>query len=121
MKRALKWLLAALWSVVGGSVLSFGQMFQLSDPTTPPNPASGHASIQHLNATVDPRFGALNLQVDVPLPPGRQLNIPFAITYNSNSVFLMRAIGDFDTGSNVVLGWVPNNQYLGTGGGGVRG
>jgi RHS repeat-associated protein len=52
-------------------------------------PGTGRDYIHELTETIDPATGALNLNISVPMPPGRKLTLPFAFTYNSNSAWHM--------------------------------
>jgi len=76
-----------------------------------PIPGSGHDYIHMLNETVDPASGSVSLRMQVPVPPGRGLNLPFAFTYDSNEVHFMKGTGVPGYG-----GWSTRGGYLASGG-----
>jgi RHS repeat-associated protein len=53
----------------------------------------GHDYIKMLNETVNPANGSVSLHVDVPVPPGRRLTLPFSFNYNSSAVFTPQGDG----------------------------
>ncbi len=63
------------------------QQYPLGDDIARPIPGSGHEYIHALAETVSPANGTVNLKLDIPVPKGRGLSMPFALTYNSGSVF----------------------------------
>jgi hypothetical protein len=63
-----------------------GQILRLSNTTTTPAPGSGHDYIQALSDTVNPANGSVSLRIQVPLPAGRGLSLPFYIAYDSNGI-----------------------------------
>jgi len=112
---------------LSGSICG-AQIVAPSDTVASPIPGVGHDYIKMLSETVNPENGAVNLNIAIPTPPGRQLNFPFSIQYNSNqTLFLAPAyilpygvawfsgIAEFDSGA-----WsysVPNlsrRPYLST-------
>ena len=66
---------------------SYAQTVNLGDDVSRPIPGAGHDYIKGLNETVSPANGSLSIKIDLPLPKGRGLTLPFAITYNSGEVF----------------------------------
>jgi YD repeat-containing protein len=62
------------------------QMPQVTLATHTPSPGSGHDYIHELNETVDPSSGSVTIKINVPVPAGRQLSVPFYIMYNSGQV-----------------------------------
>jgi RHS repeat-associated protein len=62
------------------------QIGNLDDTNTPPIPGIGHDFIKMLGETVNPANGSVSLHIDLPMPKGRGLDIPLAITYSSNGV-----------------------------------
>jgi YD repeat-containing protein len=84
-----------------------------SDTIASPVPGVGHDYIKMLAETVNPENGAVNLNISIPTPPGRQLNFPFSIQYNSNQALFLtpsfqnlnfglqwfNGIGEFDQGA----------------------
>jgi len=51
----------------------------------PPIPGAGHNYVQFLNETVNPATGSVSIRVGAPIPPGRGISLPFAVSYDSNS------------------------------------
>lgn len=62
------------------------QLISLDNTTAPPTPGVGHDYIKSFSETVNPANGSLSVRIDLPLPNGRNLRVPFAFTYNSSSV-----------------------------------
>lgn len=62
------------------------QMTAVTNSTSAPIPGAGHDYIKMLSETVDPANGSLSLRLQVPVPPGRALTIPFSFSYDSNGV-----------------------------------
>jgi RHS repeat-associated protein len=62
------------------------QIGNVDDTNTPPIPGIGHDFIKMLGETVNPANGSVSLRIDLPMPKGRGLDIPLAITYSSNGV-----------------------------------
>jgi hypothetical protein len=101
--------------VLAGQAL--GQIMNLDETTMPPVPGAGHNYIKMFGETVNPATGSVSLRIDIPMPKGRGLDIPFAILYSSSGV--QHVIGNTnggggwgsDTGYNNGSGWsvtVPN-------------
>ena len=65
------------------------QIIAPSDTVASPIPGVGHDYIKMLSETVNPENGAVNLSIAIPTPPGRQLNFPFSIQYNSNQTLFL--------------------------------
>jgi hypothetical protein len=62
---------------------------QVSSPAVAaqaPIPGSGHHYIGIGAETVNPADGSLSFQLPIQPPPGRQLSMPFAISYSGSSV-----------------------------------
>jgi RHS repeat-associated protein len=62
------------------------QIKKIGDDTSTPIPAAGHDYIKMLSETVNPSNGSVSLRIDVPVPQGRGLTIPFSFAYDSNGV-----------------------------------
>ena len=60
------------------------QVTNVSDMEATPIPGAGHNYTGMLNETVDPANGSLSVRINVPVPTGRQLTVPFAFAYDSN-------------------------------------
>ena len=73
------------------TVLSAGaQVTNITDQTSTPAPGVGHNYIQVLNETVNLANGSLSLRIDVPVPPGRKLTLPFSFAYDSNGLSVIQ-------------------------------
>src|SRR5437016_4335467 len=68
------------------TVGSQAQLIAVTNSTSTPIPGSGHDYIRMFSETVDPANGTLNFVLQVPIPPGRGLSVPFSFVYNSNGV-----------------------------------
>ncbi len=66
---------------------AWAQFPDANGPRAVPRPDLGHDYIHLLDETVSPANGSVNLKIDIPLPPGRGIMLPFSISYNSGSVF----------------------------------
>lgn len=88
-RRSMKelWFLIAMTACILPGTLSQAQMVNLGDDLSRPVPGAGHDYIHMLNETVDPASGNLSFKIDLPVPKGRGLTIPLAITYNSGEVY----------------------------------
>lgn len=63
--------------------MAWAQEANFTDVTSTPVPGAGHDYIKGLNESVNPGNGSLSIHINIPLPAGRQLNIPFSINYDS--------------------------------------
>lgn len=72
---------AFLHSFVAGA-----QRIPLGDDVAHPVPGAGHNYIHALSETVNPANGTVSLNIALPVPKGRGLSLPLAITYNSGEV-----------------------------------
>ena len=63
------------------------QTIALGDDVSRPIPGAGHDYIKGLSETVMPSNGSLHITIDLPVPKGRGLTLPFAITYDSGEVY----------------------------------
>src|SRR5690349_12397332 len=68
--------------------LSFGsvcraQITGVNDQTATPTAGVGHNYIHMLNETVNPANGAVSVRIQVPMPKGRGLTVPFGFAYDS--------------------------------------
>jgi RHS repeat-associated protein len=70
--------------VLSVSSLSCGQIMSVTADQAPPIPHAGHDFIQAMNETVSPATGAVDIHIDVDVPPGREIDVPFAFGYDSN-------------------------------------
>jgi RHS repeat-associated protein len=89
---------------------TLAQVMNVDDLTATPVVGVGHDYIHLLDETVNPANGSVNLSIKVPMPKGRVLAIPFAITYNSNGENQLYNYG------NENYGWLTNQSYLAQGG-----
>ncbi len=66
--------------------IGVAQLLNVADDTSTPVPDAGHDYIHMLSETVNPANGAVSIRIQLPTPPGRGINVPFAITYDSGKV-----------------------------------
>ena len=83
-RRASSSILIAAYGLV--CALSHAQTVNLGDDVARPIPGAGHDYVKGLSETVNPTNGNLTIKIDLPVPKGRGLTLPFAITYNSGEV-----------------------------------
>ena len=108
-RRLALLLVTTLLTALGSNPVS-AQITSVTDTTSTPSPGIGHDYLQFLNETVNPANGSLSLRIQVPVPPGRKLTIPFAFAYDSNGVhhFVFDSVGG--------LTWLSNQSFISQGG-----
>jgi RHS repeat-associated protein len=82
-RRALRILLVLSILLFLNSPLR-AQITSVSNSTSTPTQGVGHDYIKLLNETVNPANGSVSLRIQVPIPPGRRLTVPFSFNYDSN-------------------------------------
>ena len=92
--------------------LLFGQITSMSNDTSVPTPGLGHDYIKLLSETVNPANGAVSLRIQIPMPPGRGLSVPFSFSYDSNGAIFLTTAG---VAAGTVK-WTTNWGYLSQGG-----
>lgn len=65
------------------------QMTAVNYANATPRFNAGHDYIQMLDETVNPANGQLSIRIQIPTPPGRGLNVPLSINYDSASVYTL--------------------------------
>ncbi|MGC2272701.1 MAG: hypothetical protein WA539_12025, partial [Candidatus Sulfotelmatobacter sp.] len=55
-----------------------------------PIPGVGHDYIHMVNETVNPADGNVSVDINIPLPAGRGLSVPFSIVYSSSNFGVMQ-------------------------------
>jgi len=116
--RTLSLLLVSTWLQALVVVSAWAQITNVTDTTSTPIPGVGHDYIKFVDETVNPANGSLSLRIQVPVPPGRKLTIPFAFAYDSNGVrhFVSNGIGGVNWLSNPGLfsqgGWAYSLPLL---------
>src|SRR2546422_232808 len=65
-----------------------GQVADITGATSTPSPGVGHDYLHLLDETVDPANGGVSVRMNIPVPPGRGLTLPFSFNYDSNSMGL---------------------------------
>jgi len=60
------------------------QIRNVTDDTSTPIPGAGHDYIHLLTETVDPANGSVSVSIQIPIPSGRNLSLPFSIDYDSD-------------------------------------
>jgi YD repeat-containing protein len=107
--RRVPYLNAASVSIVLAATVvpvipSCAQTVNLGDDVSRPIPGVGHDYVKGLNETVNPANGSLNVKIDLPVPKGRGLTLPFAVTYNSGELFhyvsVILGMGEMDSIKN---------------------
>jgi len=93
--------------LMGPGFSAFGQITTVTADQAPPVQGAGHDYIRLMNETVSPAAGAVNIQIDALVPNGREIGVPFAFAYDSNSA------RHFVDGSPVIH---DNGGYLAQGG-----
>src|ERR1051325_106573 len=83
------------------------QITNVTADQAPPKPGVGHDYIGLLNETVNPVIGSVSIKISAPTPAGREIRLPFAFSYDSNSA--NHLLGPS-------LGWTDNLGYLARGG-----
>lgn len=107
MRRCL---LGSLIVTILSIATASGQIINVTNATATPVPGSGHDYIQMLSETVNPANGSVSVRIAIPVPPGRQLTLPFAIAYDSNGLLFFQAL------SNGSAGWAWDNRAFASGG-----
>lgn len=106
-------------------VLANAQVANVTDTEATPIPGAGHDYLGTLNETVDPATGSLSLRIEVPVPKGRGLTVPFSFNYDSNGAILSVSPHPLQTNPFVDTGWsysVPSmSVYRNTVKGGTKG
>ncbi len=86
------------------------QILNVTNATSTPVPGSGHDYIGMLSETVNPANGSVSMRIQVPVPSGRGLSMPFAFAYDSNGVHHPEST------SNGTIQWFSNTSFLSNGG-----
>jgi RHS repeat-associated protein len=91
-----------------------------TNTTTPPVSGAGHDYIKLLSETVNPANGSVSVQAGVPVPPGRGITFPFALTYDSNGVHVLEGVSapgspawQSNSAPTFSGGWSYNLPYFG--------
>jgi len=105
--------LIALCAVLTFAPLALAQVTNVDNTTSTPIPGVGHDYIHLLSETVNPANGSVSLRIQVPMPKGRGISIPFSFGYDSNSVHHLRP-GYYPSYGTVT--WVSNDDYFAQGG-----
>jgi RHS repeat-associated protein len=103
-------LLISVCSFLLFSGIARGQILNVTNATSTPIPGAGHDYIKMLSETVNPANGSVSIRIQVPVPPGRGITLPFAFAYDSS--------GFLHPESFWVLGvtFLSNTGYLAQGG-----
>src|SRR3984885_9448082 len=67
------------------------QSLTVGDDTSTPVEGVGHDYIHFLSETVNPANGSVNLKIQLPVPQGRGITLPFSYSYNSDAVYHLYA------------------------------
>lgn len=99
--------------------VAFGQITTVGDAQETPIPGTPHDYVKLLSETVNPANGSLSLRLNLPVPAGRGLTLPFAITYDSSGVHTpYQGVGQGEWSSDISFisqgGWsysIPQLTY----------
>jgi RHS repeat-associated protein len=83
--RFLALRLLAIVMLLGWSSVR-AQITNVDNTTSTPIPGTGHDYIHLLSETVNPSNGSVSLRIELPMPKGRGISLPFSIGYDSNSL-----------------------------------
>lgn len=108
MHRSLTRLIGCVFVLVGPFMSA--QITNVGAAQAPPIPNANHDYIQLLSETVSPSFGSVNIRIGAPVPPGREMTIPFAFQYDSGGAHHLDFAGPNSAGP------YDNLSYLGRGG-----
>ena len=89
---------------------ALGQLTNVTDQTSTPVPGSGHDYFKMVSEAPNPANGSVSIRIQLPVPPGRQLTLPFAIGYDSNGVAFFQAL------ANASGGWASDQRTFAKGG-----
>lgn len=106
----ISFVIAAVWLC---SIQSRAQIAVVDDTTSTPIPGVGHDYIHMLSETVNPANGSVSVRVQLPVPKGRGITLPFSIAYDSNSVNHL-VPGYYPNYGTV--NWAPNTGTMSQGG-----
>jgi hypothetical protein len=87
--RRLSFIAASIFTLIPFGLRA--QIANVTASTSTPTPGVGHDYVKLLSETVDPATGSLSLRLGVPAPTSRGLALPFAFSYDSNSLTLQQA------------------------------
>jgi RHS repeat-associated protein len=108
--RPAKRLLFAVCLLLLPAAFSFAQIINVTDLTSTPVPGSGHDYFKMFSETMNPANGSASIRIQLPVPPGRQLTLPFTIAYDSNGVLFFQAL------ANASGGWTSDQRTFAQGG-----
>ncbi len=111
--------IASIFALVSTAVRA--QITGVNSTTLTPVPGSGHDYIRMLNETVNPYNGSPSVRIEIPIPRGRSLTVPFGLAYDANGVHftLDSGVGGYwssNVGSISKGGWsytLPQVTYTG--------
>src|SRR6267142_2035281 len=86
------------------------QITNVDNTTSTPIPGAGHDYIHLLSETVNPANGSVSLRIQVPMPKGRGITLPFSFAYDSNGTHHLAP------GVPGQVLWLSNAGYLSQGG-----
>ncbi len=111
--RATRSLFSLLAVTLCFTRLALAQIINVDNTTSTPIPGAGHDYIHLLSETVNPANGSVSLRIQIPMPKGRGISIPFSFGYDSNGVHHLEPTSNLSFGTAY---WAPNSSYLGQGG-----
>jgi hypothetical protein len=91
----------------------YAQVTNVTGDQAPPIPGAGHDYVHLLNETVNPATGSVSVRINLPVPRGRGLTVPFSIGYDSTDEHLFHSSTPAPPNDQ---GTVDNLSYLAQGG-----
>src|SRR5215472_16348116 len=77
-----------------GAVSAFAQIPPSDSTTATPIPGAGHDYLGGFNETVNPANGFLSVRLNVAMPPGRGITLPFSFAYDSSGAAHLQLFAD---------------------------
>jgi RHS repeat-associated protein len=105
-----------LLGLVAVPLTLYGQLSEISNATSTPLAGVGHHYIEMLGETVNPANGSVSVHIEMPIPPGRQLNIPLSFNYSSAGIYQYVSIPNIaavlTTGQDTSFGWSDSTPLM---------
>src|SRR5260221_14101544 len=91
----------------------WGQIQEISNATATPIHGAGHDYIRMLGETINPANGSVSLHIEIPVPPGRQLNLPLSFNYDSLGIYTWTVADNIGARiTNGLGGWSDSTPLL---------
>jgi len=102
-------LLTAVLAISLWASVAQGQITSVTNATSTPIPDAGHEYIGMLNETVNPAMGSVSIRLNLLMPKGLGITVPFALAYDSNGFMHTEQAGAY-------IKWMSNVGFLSQGG-----